>query len=397
MFGLPVGLGLTRSSFSPINISGLALWLDASDASTLFTDDAGTTPATSDGDVIGKWADKSGAGRHHKQSTGARKPVLKKAAQNSKDVIEFSASAFNYLVPDIDFTSLTAATAFWVVKAATDYPSVTSSNSGFCHYGQVSSGYPTTHYPWSGDGIIYDSFGTTQRKTTVNPSTALDQWNIYSVCTASSGWTNWLNSTQLYATATNSVAFCTTATAKMGSNDDNVYKFDGRLAEFIVYNSELSAGNRKLVRDYLRAKWNTPFTPDNVLGLQLWLDAADATTLFQNSDGTTAATADTDPVGYWADKSGNARHATQSNSGKRPQLKTNIINSKNAIFPDATDDYLQLASSITLSGAWTLYVVGVHAGGFSSWFPLASTADYTSLTCTAVTCPSPASNFSITA
>lgn len=43
-------------------------------------------------------------------------------------------------------------------------------------------------------------------------------------------------------------------------------------------------------------------TPD------VWLDASDLSTLFQNVAGSTAVTSDDDPVRYWADKSGNGRY-----------------------------------------------------------------------------------------
>ena len=47
-------------------------------------------------------------------------------------------------------------------------------------------------------------------------------------------------------------------------------------------------------------------------------DITDQTTLFQNSNGTTAVSANNDPFGYVADLSGNANHATQSTAGTRP-------------------------------------------------------------------------------
>ena len=52
----------------------------------------------------------------------------------------------------------------------------------------------------------------------------------------------------------------------------------------------------------------------------VWYDPSDLTTLFQNSDGTTAVAVG-DPVGYIADKSGNANHAIQATSAKRPTLR----------------------------------------------------------------------------
>ncbi len=44
----------------PTDISGNALWLDASDADTLFTDAAMTTNVSAGGDIVRGWADKSG-------------------------------------------------------------------------------------------------------------------------------------------------------------------------------------------------------------------------------------------------------------------------------------------------------------------------------------------------
>ena len=51
-----------------------------------------------------------------------------------------------------------------------------------------------------------------------------------------------------------------------------------------------------------------------------WYDPSDLSTLFQNSDGTTAVAVG-DPVGYLGDKSGNANHAIQATSSKRPTLR----------------------------------------------------------------------------
>ena len=61
----------------PTDIAGLQLWLDASDSTTLFTDSAGTTLATADGDPIGCWKDKSGNGNNVIQSDVSLKPSLK--------------------------------------------------------------------------------------------------------------------------------------------------------------------------------------------------------------------------------------------------------------------------------------------------------------------------------
>lgn len=93
-----------------------------------------------------------------------------------------------------------------------------------------------------------------------------------------------------------------------------------------------------------------PFGP-LALNPVLWLDASDASTLFQDSALTTPAVADADPVGGWFNKStGAATHATQATGTKRGSLKTAIINGLNVVRFDGTDDFLEanaLSSSFT--------------------------------------------------
>jgi hypothetical protein len=54
------GRGEPSSGFTPIDLSGLALWIEADDPSTLFQDGGGTSPVTADGQQVGRWNDKSG-------------------------------------------------------------------------------------------------------------------------------------------------------------------------------------------------------------------------------------------------------------------------------------------------------------------------------------------------
>lgn len=56
------------AAFDPTSISGLAHWLDFSDADTLFTD-AGSTKVSADGNAIYQANDKSGNNSHSTQTT----------------------------------------------------------------------------------------------------------------------------------------------------------------------------------------------------------------------------------------------------------------------------------------------------------------------------------------
>lgn len=99
--------------------------------------------------------------------------------------------------------------------------------------------------------------------------------------------------------------------------------------------------------------------PLSLGNLALWLNANDLTTLFQDSFGTVPVTADNDPVGAWLDKSGNARHVSQSTAGLRPSYQTGALNGKPGIQLDGVDDLLLFVSTLSaaIMNESTVYVV----------------------------------------
>jgi len=77
----------------------------------------------------------------------------------------------------------------------------------------------------------------------------------------------------------------------------------------------------------------------SISGLQLWLDAADTSTLFDATTGGSLVAAD-GAVARWEDKSGNARHTTQSTGGNRPLRKTAIQNGLGVLRFDGSNDFV---------------------------------------------------------
>jgi hypothetical protein len=67
----------------------------------------------------------------------------------------------------------------------------------------------------------------------------------------------------------------------------------------------------------------------------LWLDGADASTLYNATSGGSLVAAD-GTIARWEDKSGNARHCTQSTSGARPIRKTSIQNGRDVARGDGS-------------------------------------------------------------
>jgi PKD domain/Bacterial Ig-like domain (group 1) len=81
-------------------------------------------------------------------------------------------------------------------------------------------------------------------------------------------------------------------------------------------------------------------------GLTMQFDASDTTTLLQSSACTGAISANTDAVGCWLDKSGNAYHASQSITTDRPVVNTAGIGGRRSIgFTLTRENWLGVTNS----------------------------------------------------
>lgn len=223
------------ASFSPSDIAGLTRWYKA-DALSL-----------NDNDAVATWTDSSG-NVNATQGTGANQPTYKTNIVNGKPIVRFNGTSTRLSIGDL--SALTAAEGFIVIKTVAD-PAAGLSSGGLWEIGTEPF---VTHFSFSADGTIYDQFGTNARKTTVNPATSLAAaFNIYSVYSAANDWQSYLNGVSLFSTAVNTAAF--TATATLGSDTAATNFLSGDVAEFILYNAKLSAGDRTNVLSYLTSKY----------------------------------------------------------------------------------------------------------------------------------------------
>ncbi len=87
----------------------------------------------------------------------------------------------------------------------------------------------------------------------------------------------------------------------------------------------------------------------------LWVDASDMTTLFQDSARTTPITAPADPIGGVADKSGSGKHLLQATGAARMAFRQ--TGGKNAINPDGVDDELATAAGQTWPASVDVFMV----------------------------------------
>jgi hypothetical protein len=102
--------------------------------------------------------------------------------------------------------------------------------------------------------------------------------------------------------------------------------------------------------------WPIAFvSPTQIAGLQLWLDAADASTLFNATTGGSLVAADAG-VARWEDKSGNAAHATIASNG--PTRKTGVRNGRDVLRFDGVNNLLQTGAIAGLNSlTMTVFVV----------------------------------------
>lgn len=229
----------------PTDIAGCELWLAADNIVGYVN-----------GDPLSSWDDESGQGNDFVDPiVGLYPPTYQTNELNGLPVVRFDSSGVGNSPqglrgPLFFMTGKTAGEVFVVIKINND-PPVSTARSGLWAIGSGS----TTHYPYDADGVVYDSWGTSSRKTTVNPTPSLaSQFRIYNVSSASGDWTSRLDGSQIYNTATNTVGWASDVGATyLGSSGGA--SLDGDVAEIIIYDSVLSSGDRTDVESYLNTKY----------------------------------------------------------------------------------------------------------------------------------------------
>ena len=102
-----------------------------------------------------------------------------------------------------------------------------------------------------------------------------------------------------------------------------------------------------------------------VSGMAIWYDANDAGTFTYSSSNI---------ISQWADKSGNARNATQATTASQPTRETNVINGLPIVRFDGSNDSLGFTNILNADTSFTLFWVlrprnvssGTYQPSFSS-------------------------------
>lgn len=240
------------STWSPVqDIAGLQLWLDASDATTLYDATSGGSLVAADG-TVKRWEDKSGNGRHATEATYG--PTRKTSQQNGLAALLFNGTN-NFLSGSSTPSTGNARTVFAVTKSAD-----TAGNDFF----QIGTFQDTNSrlfslrqsYGSSNTGISSDMVATNiyvaSTQLTIN-AYHISCWRQTSSTRAISYWHNGVSQT-VTGTPGSFSAGAGYFVGKGRTSEDSGF-WNGYIAEVAIFDSELSDSNRSLVENYLISKW----------------------------------------------------------------------------------------------------------------------------------------------
>jgi prepilin-type N-terminal cleavage/methylation domain-containing protein len=246
----------------PTDVSGLVVWLDASDLSTIFENTAGTDLAEPN-DGVARWNDKSGAGNNVSQTTGARQPNTGVDTLAGHNVISYTRSTADCLYTtafDGFSTGNQNHTVFFVGKdlpvnpsnangwawgRATTPPSATNRSSAWIPFGPAASNQ--VWYFFSNDLTDSDEVA--------------DETGVLAFRYNSSyGRQIWRNGVLVAErTSGNTLSFDEPQHFSIGCfnrrNTSSAYSFSGDIAEFVAYNRALTDDEMKKIEEYLSEKW----------------------------------------------------------------------------------------------------------------------------------------------
>lgn len=236
--GVPHLTNTSAAAFTPADLPNLALWLDSSDTSTLWQQHDGTVQALSNGDVIGRWDDKSGNDYHVLQSTTSLKP-LKQASG-----IKFDGSDDRLEKTGVTTINNDDMTYFFVGEAQTSGNGLTLILGTLILETRI---YTDGDFGiLRGDGANWDLFDTTSAPG-IGP-------NIYVARMNGSAVDIFINGGSDEIAGTSARASTASATIRIGYRDGGT-RHDGHENEHILYNAALSDENIAQVTQYLASKW----------------------------------------------------------------------------------------------------------------------------------------------
>jgi hypothetical protein len=309
--------------FQPLDIPGCALWLDAADRTSM----------TFSGSNVLTWNDK---GPLLNSITRVGTPTLTTPSNFKIGGVTFNGTD-SYFSNTTLGVSLTNYSVFFVCEQTSyirgtlgilvltngtnlDYNSFNT----FVYTASEQSGTPSYLTMGNGAGFFRPA------------PYSLTPFSVYGDVTSGTSKSIYRNGnllqTQTFNSLTSSVGFVVGARKELGTATITAF-FSGLIGEVLIYNAALTSSQRQQVEGYLADKWGlrgsapsshsfklypplvTAFSPLQISGCALWLDAADSTTMTLSGSNVTA----------WADKSGGGRNASSAGTSTPILSNSSIV------------------------------------------------------------------------
>jgi hypothetical protein len=207
----------------------------------------------SNGSLQGTIADASGNSFTLTQATGGNQGSLVAPGLNSLNTLRFVSATFYPMSASI-MSGSSAGSLYLVFRVTSE-----ASNNGLMDWGSSGS---DSHWPYL-DGVFYNDFGSTVRKTVGNPTASfVSDYRILSIYSAASDWAFYIDggaggssggTSPFFSTATNTVGWKASG-INLGRNTGGAV-LDGWIAEMVFTNAKQSTTDRQKMEGFLAHKW----------------------------------------------------------------------------------------------------------------------------------------------
>ena len=258
---------LRAQTFSPAQLGGLVLWVDAQDIT-------GTGAQPASGASVTQWAHKSGRGNHMTRAAGtvsyqptgidARFPALRfPIGARMTAPNPFPAAMHNQM------------TVFFVLSNVSPTSNAAVSLNGNVLEGPAEDHRFLFHAPWGGtNNVIFDIPVYTQNGRLIAPlGKALTTTTLFMGLNDQPGNRQWLRIDGRATASDNTGSNAGVARGVHIGDQDNNFNFDGRFAELVIYDRALSLAEVQEVECYLLRKWTPEATS---CGMRLEIQVASA-------------------------------------------------------------------------------------------------------------------------
>ena len=255
--GIAIGVPFSRvpGGFTPLSLTP-ALWLDASDAATVFEDDSLTTLAVLGTDVVGGWTDKSGNGRHFTNTGTSRPSYVDEAPLGGKGCLYFDGvddtlvKASDAGFPTGDFTLISVS----IASRATAYAD--GEFGVVFHYGSAASGQSViAMFGTSISTGWADGYGISQYGDSAGTSGERGTWKSYGNRRTGTTYETLVNGGPFSSDTMTAATTTGSSSVGIGAYAASALFLEGYIAEIILIPRAITAGELAALQSYLVAKW----------------------------------------------------------------------------------------------------------------------------------------------